>query len=109
MSSAVGPSQFRIQASTLARRLGSLKPSKDRAAIRFRTPFGDVPISSPQLLRRLRFSVLVKLETYDETGLACIRYVAKRKFVYDVTVETQAQAIATRFYPLTPSHTADFI
>lgn len=45
---------------------------------------------------------LVKLETYDESGLACIRYVAKRKFVHDVMVETQVHAIATRFYPVAP-------
>ncbi len=43
---------------------------------------------------------LVKLEIYDESGLACIRYVTKRKFVHDVMVETHASTIATRFYPL---------
>jgi competence protein CoiA len=43
---------------------------------------------------------LVKLEIYDESGLPCIRYVSKRKFVHDVMVETHAREIATRFYPL---------
>lgn len=43
---------------------------------------------------------LVKLETYDESGLKCIRYVAKRKFVHDAMTETKAADIATRFYPL---------
>lgn len=43
---------------------------------------------------------LVRLEIYDETGLTCIRYVARHKFVHDVMVETHASKIATRFYPL---------
>jgi competence protein CoiA len=43
---------------------------------------------------------LVKLDTYDESGLKCIRYVAKRKFVHDAMVELNAIDIATRFYPL---------
>jgi competence protein CoiA len=43
---------------------------------------------------------LVKLEIYDESNLPCIRYVAKRKFVHDVMIETDARAIATRFYPI---------
>lgn len=43
---------------------------------------------------------LVRLETYDESGLRCICLVSKRKFVHDVMVETDARAIATRFYPL---------
>jgi hypothetical protein len=42
----------------------------------------------------------VRLETYDESGLRCIRFVSKRKFVHDVMVETDGHAIATRFYPL---------
>lgn len=42
---------------------------------------------------------LVKLDTYDESGLKCIRLVAKRKFVHDVMVEDKAGNIATRFYP----------
>jgi competence protein CoiA len=41
---------------------------------------------------------LVRLDTYDESGLRCIRLVAKRKFVHDVMVETDARAISTRFY-----------
>lgn len=43
---------------------------------------------------------LVRLETYDESGLRCIRYVAKRKFLHDAMVETDAWAIASRFYPI---------
>jgi len=43
---------------------------------------------------------LVKLEMYDSSGLKCIRFVMKRKFIHDVTVETDACAIATRFYPI---------
>ena len=43
---------------------------------------------------------LVKLETYDESGLPCIRRVAKRKFVHDAMTETLAPNIATRFYPI---------
>jgi competence protein CoiA len=43
---------------------------------------------------------LVKLEVYDESGLQCIRFVSKRKFVHDVMVESNAMEIATRFYPL---------
>lgn len=43
---------------------------------------------------------LVKLETYDESGLPCIRRVAKRKFVHDAMTETLATNIATRFYPI---------
>lgn len=42
---------------------------------------------------------LVKLETYDESGLRCIRLVTKRKFMHDVMIETDAAAVATRFYP----------
>ncbi|MGA9598668.1 MAG: CoiA-like domain protein [Methylocystis sp.] len=43
--------------------------------------------------------LLVKLETYAEYGLTCIRYVSKRKFVHDAMVEECAESIATRFYP----------
>lgn len=43
---------------------------------------------------------LVKLEVYDSSNLKCIRYVMKRKFIHDVVVETDACAIATRFYPI---------
>ncbi|MGC2948115.1 MULTISPECIES: competence protein CoiA [Burkholderia] len=43
---------------------------------------------------------LAQLMTYDESGLRCMRYVAKRKFVHDVMVETDARAIATSFYPI---------
>ncbi len=45
--------------------------------------------------------LLVKLDVYDDSSLPCVRYVAKRKFLYDVMVETDARAIATRFYPIT--------
>ncbi len=37
---------------------------------------------------------LVKLDTYDESGLKCIRLVSKRKFVHDVIVEDNAENIA---------------
>lgn len=43
---------------------------------------------------------LAQLMVYDESGLRCMRYVAKRKFVHDAMVETDARAIATRFYPI---------
>ena len=43
---------------------------------------------------------LVKLDTYDESGLQCIRYVAKRKFIHDTMVESKATDIASHFYPL---------
>ncbi|MFX1733918.1 CoiA-like domain protein [Paraburkholderia sp. A1RI_3L] len=43
---------------------------------------------------------LAQLMTYDESGLPCMRYVAKRKFVHDAMVERGARAIATRFYPI---------
>lgn len=45
---------------------------------------------------------LVKLDVYDESGLQCIRLVAKHKFVHDVMEEDKATGIATRFYPLLP-------
>ena len=40
---------------------------------------------------------LVKLEVYDESGLPCIQYVAKQKFLHNVMVKAKAEAIATRF------------
>lgn len=43
---------------------------------------------------------LVRLETYDESGLRCIRLIYKPKFVHDVMVETNAREVATRFYRL---------
>jgi hypothetical protein len=46
---------------------------------------------------------LARLETYDETGLLCIRRVDKRKFVHDTMTEASGSAIATRFYPLPAS------
>jgi competence protein CoiA len=47
--------------------------------------------------------LLVKLQTYDESGLRCVRYVSKQKFVHDALTETSAASIATRFYPLPSS------
>lgn len=44
--------------------------------------------------------LLAKLEVYDESNLPCIRYVAKKKFIHDAMVETDAHKIATRFYPM---------
>ena len=46
--------------------------------------------------------LLAKLEIYDESGLRCIRLVAKQKLIHDATIEKYATAIATRFYPLPP-------
>jgi competence protein CoiA len=43
---------------------------------------------------------LAKIETYDESGLSCIRLVAKRKFIHDVMNEVWAKDIASRFYPI---------
>jgi hypothetical protein len=43
---------------------------------------------------------LLKLETYDDSGLQCVRYVAKRKFVHDAMNESCAANIATSFYPI---------
>jgi competence protein CoiA len=45
--------------------------------------------------------LLARLETYDETGLPCIRLISKRKFVHDAMTEKTAKAIASRFYVLT--------
>ncbi len=42
----------------------------------------------------------MKLDTYDESGLSCIRLVAKYKFVHDVMVEKRVEDIATQFYPI---------
>jgi competence protein CoiA len=43
---------------------------------------------------------LLRLETYDRRGLPCVRYIAKRKFLHDVMVETSTSEIAARFYPI---------
>lgn len=43
---------------------------------------------------------LLQLLTYDESNLKCIRFVSKRKLIYDSMVEKESVAIATRFYPL---------
>ncbi len=43
---------------------------------------------------------LYQLRTYDESDLKCIRLISKRKFIHDVTVETDVHQIATRFYKI---------
>jgi competence protein CoiA len=43
---------------------------------------------------------LARLERYDDSDLPCIRFVSKRKFVNDAMNEQSAQAIASRFYPI---------
>ena len=40
---------------------------------------------------------LYKLETYDNSGLACVRIISKLKFMYDVMHEKKADNIATSF------------
>jgi len=40
---------------------------------------------------------LVRLETYDETNLPCVRLISKRKFLHDASVEAHARDIASRF------------
>jgi hypothetical protein len=44
---------------------------------------------------------LFRLDCYDSTGLRCVFRVAKAKFLHDLTVETRASEIASRFYPVT--------
>ena len=44
--------------------------------------------------------ILWQIETYDETGIKCVRPIAKRKLVHDAMVENRAEDIATRFYPI---------
>jgi hypothetical protein len=44
--------------------------------------------------------LLGRLAIYDESGLPCVRWVAKTKFVHDSMHEERAEAIATRFYPI---------
>lgn len=41
---------------------------------------------------------LVKLETYDETGLKCVRYISKSKFMYDVMHEDKVENIAKKWF-----------
>jgi competence protein CoiA len=43
---------------------------------------------------------LIKLDVYDASGLKCIKLISKRKFIHDVMFEENANAIATRFYPI---------
>lgn len=49
---------------------------------------------------------LLKLEVYDESGLPCVRYVAKKKFILDAMHEQRAADIAERFFPLPPDSTS---
>jgi competence protein CoiA len=50
----------------------------------------------------LGFDALARLETYDESGLLCIRLIPKRIFVHDVMTENGAKDIAKHFCPLLP-------
>ena len=43
---------------------------------------------------------LLRLEVYDESGLACVFRIAKRKFLHDVMTESSHIAVGSRFYPL---------
>lgn len=43
---------------------------------------------------------LVKLCIYDDSGLLCIQFVAKKKFLYDSISEKRAEDIATSFFPI---------
>jgi len=43
---------------------------------------------------------LGKLTVYDDSGLPCVRWVAKRKFLHDSIHEQRAEDIARRFYPI---------
>lgn len=44
--------------------------------------------------------LLWQLDIYGDSGLPCIRAIAKAKLVHDAMVETEGRAIATRFYPV---------
>ncbi|MFA3056929.1 CoiA-like domain protein [Acinetobacter pittii] len=46
-------------------------------------------------------SLLVKLETYDETGLKCVRYISKNTFMYDVMHEKHVEKIAQQWKNVT--------
>lgn len=46
---------------------------------------------------------LVKLQSYDDSGLPCVFLVSRRKFIHDAMVENNASAIATRFYRIVTS------
>lgn len=43
---------------------------------------------------------LVRLMTYDDSLLPCIRLIARKKFIHDVKTEARAVDIGTNFYPL---------
>lgn len=45
--------------------------------------------------------VLYQLMQYDDRLSHCVRIVAKRKLIHDAMVESRAEDIATRFYPIT--------
>jgi len=42
---------------------------------------------------------LVKLGGYDNSGLPCVQFVSKRKFLHDSMHEKNVEDIATKFYP----------
>ena len=44
--------------------------------------------------------VLYQLVEYDDRLGLCVRLVAKRKLIHDAMVESRAEEIATRFYPI---------
>ncbi|WP_394887997.1 competence protein CoiA [Mesorhizobium sp. AaZ16] len=43
---------------------------------------------------------MARLETYDESGLPCIYWVCKRRFVRDVMAKADARAVAVRVLPI---------
>ncbi|WP_085462615.1 CoiA-like domain protein [Mesorhizobium australicum] len=45
---------------------------------------------------------MARLETYDESGLPCIYWVCKRKFVCDVMATADARAVAAGVLPIPP-------
>jgi len=51
----------------------------------------------------LGFDALARLETYDESGLLCVRLIPKRAFVDDVMTKRDVAAIAKHYYPLLPT------
>lgn len=46
---------------------------------------------------------LAKLGVYDDSGLPCIQFVSKRKFLHDSMHEKRSEDIATKFYPIRKS------
>jgi competence protein CoiA len=51
----------------------------------------------------LGFDTLARLETYDESGLLCVRLIPKRAFVHEVMTKRDAADIAEHFHPLLPN------